>query len=54
LEGDITSQQFLFSTTEVKYITTIEAVKEQIWMRGLESDLDLQQNEIVVFSDRKG
>ena len=31
-----------FSTTEVEYMTTIEAVKEAIWLRGLVDDLGLQ------------
>jgi len=39
------------STTEVEYMAAAEAVKEAIWLRGLVSDLGLQQDETVVFCD---
>jgi len=38
-------------TTEAEYMVAAEAVKEAIWLRGLVSDLGLQQDETVVFCD---
>lgn len=32
-----------FSTTETKYMAIVEATKEAIWLRGLLSDLGLDQ-----------
>jgi hypothetical protein len=39
------------STTEAEYMAAAEAVKEAIWLRGLVSDLGLQQDDTVVFCD---
>ena len=39
------------STTEAKYLVAVEVVKEAIGLRGLVSDLGLQQDETVVFCD---
>jgi hypothetical protein len=39
------------STTEAEYMAAAEAVKEAIWLRGLVSDLGLQQDETIVFCD---
>ena len=39
------------STTEAKYITVIEIVKEAIWSMNLVSNLVLQQELIVVYCD---
>jgi hypothetical protein len=39
------------STMEAKYMVAVEIVKEAIWLKGLISDLDLQQDETVVFCD---
>jgi hypothetical protein len=39
------------STTEAEYMATAKAVKEAIWLRGLVSDLGLQQDETVIFCD---
>jgi len=38
-------------TTEVEYMVAAEAMKEAIWLRGLVSDMGLQQDETVVFCD---
>jgi hypothetical protein len=38
-------------TMEAEYMAAVETVKEAIWLRGLVSDLDLQQDETVVFCD---
>jgi hypothetical protein len=39
------------STTEVEYVSTIEGVKEAIWMRGLISELGVPQDVIKVYCD---
>jgi hypothetical protein len=39
------------STTEAENMAVAEAVKEAIWLRGLISDLGLQQDETIVFCD---
>jgi hypothetical protein len=39
------------STTKAEYMAAAEAVKEAIWLRGLVSDLGLQQDDTVVFCD---
>ena len=39
------------STMEAEYMAVAEVVKEAIWLRGLVSDLGLQQGETVVFCD---
>ncbi|KAG2703381.1 hypothetical protein I3760_06G134300 [Carya illinoinensis] len=39
------------STTEAKYMAATEAVKEAIWLKGLISDLRLQQDATSVFCD---
>jgi hypothetical protein len=38
-------------TMEAEYMAAVETVKEAIWLKGLVSDLDLQQDETVVFCD---
>ena len=39
------------STTEAKYITPTEGVKEATWLRGLITELGVSQGVITVFSD---
>jgi len=39
------------STTEAEYIAAIEGMKEVIWLRGLVSELCLQQDVLVIFCD---
>ncbi|GKV50375.1 hypothetical protein SLEP1_g57082 [Rubroshorea leprosula] len=39
------------STTEAEYMAITEAVKEALWLKGLVSDLGVEQNEIMVFCD---
>jgi len=39
------------STTEAKYIAATEGMKEVIWLRGLVSELGLQQDVLVIFCD---
>ncbi|GLT72015.1 hypothetical protein SLA2020_439880 [Shorea laevis] len=39
------------STTETEYMAAVESMKEAIWLRGLVSDLGLQQNETIIFCD---
>jgi hypothetical protein len=39
------------STMEAKYMAVAKVVKEAIWLRGLVSDLGLQQDETIVFCD---
>jgi hypothetical protein len=40
-----------FSTTEAEYVSTIEGVKEAIWMRGLISEFGIHQDVIKVYCD---
>ncbi|GKU92526.1 hypothetical protein SLEP1_g6239 [Rubroshorea leprosula] len=39
------------STIEAEYIAITEAVKEALWLKGLVSDLGVEQNEMMVFCD---
>ncbi|GKV22644.1 hypothetical protein SLEP1_g32496 [Rubroshorea leprosula] len=39
------------STTEAEYMAITEAVKEALWLKGLVSDLRVEQNEMMVFCD---
>jgi len=39
------------STTEAEYIVATEGMKEAIWLRGLVSELGLQQDVLVIFCD---
>ncbi|GKV16510.1 hypothetical protein SLEP1_g27143 [Rubroshorea leprosula] len=39
------------STTEAEYMAITEAVKEALWLKGLVSDLGVEQNEMMVFCD---
>ena len=41
----------VLSTTETKYMASMEAVKVAIWLKGLVGDLGLQQDDTVVFCD---
>ncbi|GKV42475.1 hypothetical protein SLEP1_g49872 [Rubroshorea leprosula] len=39
------------STTEAEYMAITEAIKEALWLKGLVSDLGVEQNEMMVFCD---
>jgi hypothetical protein len=39
------------STTEAKYVSATEGVKEALWLRGLVNELGLTQDTLVVFCD---
>ena len=41
----------VLSTTEAEYIVATEGMKEAIWLRGLVSELGLQQDVLVIFCD---
>lgn len=41
------------STMEAKYMVLTEAVQEEIWLKGLVGDLDIQQDLIVVHCDNQ-
>ena len=41
----------VLSTTEAEYIAATEGMKEAIWLRGLVSELGLQQDVLVIFCD---
>jgi len=43
----------VMSTTEAEYIAATEGMKEAIWLRGLVSELGLQQDVLVIFCDNK-
>ncbi|GKV31442.1 hypothetical protein SLEP1_g40128 [Rubroshorea leprosula] len=39
------------STTEAEYMAITEVVKEALWLKGLVSDLEVEQNEMMMFCD---
>lgn len=42
------------STTEVKYISATEGIKEYIWLRGLVNNVGLLQEVTIVFCESQG
>lgn len=42
------------STTEVKYISATEGIKEDIWLRGLVNNVGLLQEVTIVFCESQG
>ena len=41
------------STTKAEYIVVIEAIKEAIWLKGIIKELEIEQDQIVVFFDNQ-
>ncbi|GKV08223.1 hypothetical protein SLEP1_g19888 [Rubroshorea leprosula] len=41
------------STTKAEYMAITEAIKEALWLKGLVSDLGVEQNEMMVFCDNQ-
>ena len=41
------------STTKVEYIVVTEAIKEEIWLKGIIKELGIEQDQIIVFCDNQ-
>lgn len=41
------------STTEEEYIAMSEAIKEALWLKGMATELGIQQNSVVNFCDNQ-
>ena len=41
------------STTKVEYMVVAEAIKEALWLKGLVSNMGLQQDSTIMFCDNQ-